>query len=333
MQLLRRKIAQGGRSPTVATAGGAERAFRLCLARAARDSMGLALDVTRATQDRMGLAELMDLPPDRALMLILDQNSGDGLGLIVLSPAVLSGLVEMLTTGRVTTAPPPNRRPTRTDAAMLAAVIDAALTGLDASLADDADKVWAAGWRFASFVEDSRTLGLLLEDAPYQVIRTEISLMEGAKSGPVILALPDRALRVDSHTDAPPATDHSFAAHLAAQVDTVTARLDAVVARVSMPLSRVSTLLPGEMLPLPLAGIDKVRLVGLDGRLIGEGRLGQARGLRAIRLTTEARAGDARPDEDRRDGAEMMQATALPQPTPRQPAALHPVPSPRMATG
>ena len=78
----------------------------------------------------MALAELVDLPPDRALMLMLDQNGGDGLGLIVLSPAVLSGLVEMLTTGRVTAAPPPNRRPTRTDGAMLAALVDAALTGL-----------------------------------------------------------------------------------------------------------------------------------------------------------------------------------------------------------
>lgn len=333
MQVLRRKIAQGGRSTSGTTAGGAQRAFRLCLARAARETMGLALDVTRATQDRLGLAELMDLPPDRALMLMLDQNGGDGLGLIVLSPAVLSGLVEMLTTGRVTAAPPPNRRPTRTDAAMLAALLDAALTGLDASLADDADKVWAAGWRYASFVDDARTLGLLLEDAPYQVIRADISLMDGAKAGPMILALPDRAQRPDIRDDAPCGTDHSFAAHLAAQVDTVSARLDAVVARVTMPLARLSTLLPGEMLPLPLAGIDRVRLVGLDGRLIGEGRLGQARGLRAIRLTTEPRSEEARPDDSRRDGSEMMQANAPPQPTTRQPTALHPVPSPRMATG
>lgn len=347
MQVLRRKIAQGGRThagaQTGTSAGGAERALRLSLARAARDAMGLALDVTAATQGRMALAELIDVPPERALMLMLDQNGGDGLGLIVLSPAILSGLVEMLTTGRVTPAPPPNRRPTRTDAAMLAALVDAALIGLEASLAEDADKCWAAGWRYASFVEDSRTLGLLLEDAPYQVIRAEVSLMDGAKAGPLVLALPDRVPRPQAPEDRPPPTDHSFAAHLAAQVDGATARLDAVVARVTMPLARVSTLVPGEMLPLPLAGIDRVSLVGLDGRLVGEGRLGQARGLRAIRLTMdshsgesrsgESRSGDTRPGHDSRDGPEMMQAIAPPQPTTRQPTALHPNGTQRVAIG
>ncbi len=103
MQVMRRKIAQAGtqRTGAVVPGGGAERALRLALARAARDAMGLVLDVPRATQDRMALAELVDLPPDRALILMLDQNRGDGLGLLVLSPAILSGLVEMLTTGRV----------------------------------------------------------------------------------------------------------------------------------------------------------------------------------------------------------------------------------------
>ena len=58
--------------------GGAERAFRLALARAAREAMGLALDVTRSAQDRMALAELVDLPPDRAQMVRLDQCGGEG---------------------------------------------------------------------------------------------------------------------------------------------------------------------------------------------------------------------------------------------------------------
>lgn len=329
MQVLRRKIAQAGSQRMGATAGGgAERAFRLALARAARDAMGLALDVTQSTQDRLALAELVDLPPDRALMLMLDQNGGDGLGLIVLSPAILSGLIEMLTTGRVTAAPPPNRRPTRTDGAMLAAVVDATLTGLDTALADDADRIWAAGWRYAGFVEETRTLGLLLEDAPYQVIRADVALMDGAKSGPLILALPDRAAASGKASEAAPATDHGFSAHLAAQVDTVTARLDAVVGRLTLPLSRLSTLLPGEMLPLPLAGIDRVRLVGLDGRLVGEGRLGQARGQRAIRLTMEMR-----PDEDRRDGADRVQLGAASHAAARQGVALQAVTAPRAATG
>lgn len=294
MQVLRRKIAQAAaQRGDSAGDDGADRALRLSLARAARDAMGLALDVPRLTLDRRSLSELVDLLPDRGLMLMLDRDGGDGLGLLVLSPPVLSGLVEMLTTGRVTAAAPPARRPTRTDAAMLAAWVDAALTGLDAALAQDPARAWAGAWRYASFVEDARTLALLLDDAPLQVMKADVSLADGAKSGPVILALPDRAPALPRDGVAEPAPDPAFAAHLTAQVEAVPARLDAVVARLTMPLSHLSGLLPGEVLPLPLAGIDRVRLVGLDGRLVGEGRLGQARGLRAIRLTGDMPTAEA----------------------------------------
>lgn len=292
MQVLRRKIAQAGAQRGGAAGDdGAERAFRLSLARAARDAMGLALDVPRLTLDRRDLAELVEWLPDRGLMLMLDRDGGDGIGLMVLSPPILAGLVEMLTTGRVTPSPPPQRRPTRTDAAMLARWVDAALTGLDDALAQDAARLWAGAWRYAGFIEDARTLALMLDDAPLQVLHAEVALADGAKSGPVLLALPDRAPALPRAVTADPPPDHAFAAHLTAQVEGVTARLDAVVARVTMPLARLSALLPGEVLPLPLAGIDRVRLVGLDGRLVGEGRLGQARGLRAIRLTGDVGQG------------------------------------------
>ena len=112
---------------------------------------------------RRSLAELLELPPDRALLAILDGPDA-GLGLMMLSPAVLSALIEVQTIGRVSAQPPAARKPTRTDAAMVAGVIDRALGELDTVLAEEADLIWAGGFRYASFLEDARPLGRAVVD-------------------------------------------------------------------------------------------------------------------------------------------------------------------------
>jgi flagellar motor switch protein FliM len=50
----------------------------------------------------------------------------------------------------------------------------------------------------------------------------------------------------------------------------------------------------GMVLPLRQASVDRVRLEGMDGRILGEGRLGQNRGMRAVRLAAKAET-SARP--------------------------------------
>lgn len=62
--------------------------------------------------------------------------------------------------------------------------------------------------------------------------------------------------------------------------------------RLSMPLSKVVGLAVGDILPLNVASLDKVSVEGLDGRRLAEGKLGQNRGMRALRLTVVA-AGSA----------------------------------------
>ena len=48
----------------------------------------------------------------------------------------------------------------------------------------------------------------------------------------------------------------------------------------------------GDLVPLSRAQLDRVTLEGVDGRPLGLGRLGQNRGMRALRL---AEAEDLRP--------------------------------------
>jgi flagellar motor switch protein FliM len=286
MAVLRRKLAAGlADAQAVQAAGpGLDRAWRLALARAARDGMALPLEVQALRQERVSLAELVELLPERALLAVLDEGGGEGLGLMALAPDVAAAKIEMLTMGRVTPTPAAPRRPTRTDAAMIAPMIDAALAGLELALAGDADLGWAAGYRYASFMEEPRPLGLLLEDVTYRLIRAEVALARGAKAGAVLLALPE-VRRLPGRPKAVPADGGArFTADLAAQVAAAEVRLEAVLTRISLPLSRVMALGQGEVLVLPLATLDGLRLEAAGGTAVAQGKLGQSRGMRAVRL-------------------------------------------------
>lgn len=280
MQVASDRQAEGG--------PGADRSWRLALARAARDQMALPLDVTRLTLSRKGLAELLELPTELSFLAVLE-GPGEGLGLMAIEQPVLAGIIEMLTVGRVLRHPVAPRRPTRTDAAMLVDLIDAALEGLEEQLSEEADLIWAGGFRYASFLDDPRPLALLLEDQPYRVLSAEVSLDQGARLGTVSLALPaagrgERPNMISVSEIEEKGAGPAFSAALSEAIMQVEAQLEAVIARVKLPLGQVTSLREGDLLPLPLAALDRVGLDSSSGQTVGQGRLGQNRGMRAVRL-------------------------------------------------
>jgi flagellar motor switch protein FliM len=283
--IIRRKIA-AARAVTAEGGPGADRGWRIGLARAARDLMKLSLDVQSLVVERRSLAELAELVPDRALIAILE-GPREGLGAIILSQPILSGFIEAQTIGRIRAQDHQPRKPTRTDAAMVVAVIDASLSGLEQALAEEADLVWAGGFRYASFLDDPRPMTLLLEDAPLRLLRAGVSLAGGLRLGEILLALPaeGRGQRPATMAEVVP-SDHgpAFSQALSDRVSGAQARVEAVLARLTMPLAHVMALTEGMILPLQDAALDRISLEGLDGRHVGSGKLGQNRGLRAVRL-------------------------------------------------
>ncbi len=300
MGILARKLAaqradgaqDAGPMPVLAISA-VERAWRAALARAARDQMKMALGFESLREDTVGLAEVLETPMERALILMLE-GAGEKLGLIVVSPPILAAMIEMLTLAHLPMGDGtdlPARKPTRTDAAMVVDMIDAALSAFEAALAGL--EAWSTGYRFGAFIEDPRPLHLLLEDTDYHVLRAEVHVEHGARKGSFLLALPVGTASSDSAQTAPKdsffaAQEQVFAAEftqeLAAQVAEVPAQIDAVLARISLPLDRVLNFAEGEVLELPLAGLDMITLRGIDGARVGGGRLGQNRGMRAVRL-------------------------------------------------
>lgn len=281
--VIRRKIDRA-RQPVAEGAPGADRGWRLALARASRDAMGLDLEFRSLSIARRSLAEILEIVPDRALLALLDGPRG-GLGVIMLGPTVTATLIEKQTLGKLGTQTPAPRKASRIDAAMVAGVIDRALAGLDETLADEADLAWAGGFRYASYLEDPRPLGLMLEDESYRVLSAEV-VLGGGREGRVVLVLPavGRGESPAATLGQPQDEAPQFTAALSAQVMQADCRLDAVIGRLTLPLRQIMALQVGETLILPSASLDAVSLETVEGRHVGSARLGQHRGMRALKL-------------------------------------------------
>lgn len=287
--VIRRKIDRA-KQPQAEGAPGADRGWRLALARATRDAMGLDLEVRRLRVLRASLAELLELAPERALVALLD-GPQSGLGVLLLAPEVTSALIEMQTLGRLASQPAAPRKPTRIDAAMVAGVIDRALIGLDDTLAEEADRIWAGGFRYASFLEDLRPLALLLEEETYRLLLADVVLGAEARMGQVVLVLPAEGRGERGETGLPDADEApQFTTALMAQVMQVDCRLDAVIGRVTLPIRAILGLQPGDVLDLPSAAIDGISIETMEGRRIARARLGQNRGMRALKVLEADRA-------------------------------------------
>jgi flagellar motor switch protein FliM len=264
-----------------------QRLWTLALARAAQVEMGVALRLVSFAMERRTIGELIEMLPEPALICALDEGAGEATGVAVIDAGLMAGMVEALTTGTISvTERSAARRATRTDAALLAPVLEHALAGFEAAAIEADLPEWARGFRFAATVDGGRGLSLLLDDMPYRLLIAEVELAGGARSGRFLLALPDGRGAMQGLVK--PAPDGRFSQDLAAQVGGAEVRLEAVLMRLSLTLGTVMALQVGQDLMLPRAEIGRIGMEGLDGRKVAVGRLGRQGSLRAVRLTAEA---------------------------------------------
>lgn len=254
------------------------RALRLALARAASEELGLALAVIAATQTRCTTENLAGRLDGERLFLLLD-GPGGKIGGLSLDRSFVTALVQHQTTGRVAGGDSGDRVFTATDAALAAPLIDAALDRAAALAEAAADRMCLEAYRYGARAEDGRGLVLALEAERFRRFDLTIDIAAGAAQGAMCLILPDR--------EETPAGDDAQAIRgpgLEQAFGVMRADLMAVVGRMRVPLSRLAAMRPGDCLPLPEGRIERTELVGLHGRCVASGRLGQSGGFRALRL-------------------------------------------------
>jgi len=241
----------------------------------------------------IALAELVELPEAEGFAALLKGREGPP-GLVILDPAAFSSVIEAMTIGTLSRKAPAPRRATETDCALMADLVDAILTEVDAH--PDPGDPFAPGFRQDRLIDDLRLLDVMLEDVPFALTVVEVELLaEGiARKGVFTIALPDPAPEMPALTDFDmpfdegPVHDVQWERALEASVMTAPAQLGAVLGRVRLPLAEVMALGVGSQVTLPLSQLEEVQLEGLDRAVLALGRLGQYRGMRALRLTTLA---------------------------------------------
>lgn len=256
------------------------RALRLSLARAAADSFDLAMSVIGATQARRSADKLAaSVAEDRLYLLLIGPE--DRMGAACVDRACVTAIIQQQTMGQVFEGAPTERAFTGTDAAMVAPLIDTLLPRAADQCETLNDRRCLTGYEFCSRVEDARTLLLAMEADDYRTFDLTIEIAGGKAQGQISLILPDvpklaEDLEESDSTEAGLRLDQSFGV--------MRADLQAVISRVRLPLSAFAGMKPGDVLPLIGNKLDRTEILTIDGKQIALARLGQCRGVRAVRL-------------------------------------------------
>lgn len=263
------------------------RALRVALARTAAQLWDLPLSVTAVRKQLVDHGEVTGALRSDALMVLLDGPEG-ARGGMALDRALVASLIEVQTIGSVLRVDLSEREPTPTDAAMIAPWLDEALERSDVALGQDANDEgmsnrWAIGYRFGALAEDARALALVLDATEFHLLRLQIDVADGARSGEMTLVLP-------AEKTYDPVTDEDPPENNAQSFLSVPAEITVFAARKTLTLSEASKLAPGDVLPIDELLLKAAELRAVDGNLLGTARLGQLNGHWAIKLEGEAPA-------------------------------------------
>ncbi len=280
------------------------RAAATAVGRAADRLYGLGVQPISVTPGALTLAELPELLPAPALLVVL-QGQGDLVGAMALCPQAVTALIEIQTLGRITARPVEARRPTRSDAMLCADFINALMSELASEMAGLDGFEGIAGYRYASYLDDPRPFALMLEDRPYRSLCFKLCL-GGAETreAAIFLALPqpsapDRSVPLNRDPDAahaeapaaatvqPPAPDAQAVA-LGATVGDAPVDLVGVLCRRRVTLGELRGLVDGKLLHLPRVSLSEARIETPGGQLLAVGKFGEAEGCHAIRLRDPA---------------------------------------------
>lgn len=275
---LRRKVARAAGRRPAQPAMFPSRALELALASTAQDVLGLLLTVAGVHEDIETPADITQTIGEHALVALLD-GPGDATGLVELSAPFLAAILAQRMTGRQPSTPSVPRPPTRIDAEMTRDLINRTLAEFASCLGDTPAAGWAGGFSYRGYLPDARLLRFALPDIPMRRFRVELDVPGGAVNCTLRLWLPAwPAVKSAAGADA------SWQATLSENVLGADVSVDAVLTRIRLPLTRIRGLRVDDLVPIPAAVLDNVRLEGPGGKLVANGRLGRSRGHRAVKL-------------------------------------------------
>ena len=258
---------------------------------------GLGVTIGAQSLDTLDRDALGAALPEGALVFRLAPHVEGGApaglestGLAWLGPDLFAALVERRLTGSVRREAAEPRPSTPIDAVICAELVD----GLCAAQGPAAERMRTTG-----HLRDP-DLAVVLGDLPFRVMRLTLRLMQGdGRGGEIGLALPE--------PQEPPEVEAPHASEARDDLMGCRADLSALLPPLSVPWERLVRLAPGDRIAVPADAIDAVRLEGIGGGRVSQGRLGRLQGMRAVRLRMPP-AGGPSPDGLPGEGGLLLDA-------------------------
>ena len=163
---------------------------------------------------------------------------------------------------------------------MVAPLLDAVFAQAAELTQVPGDRACLTGFWFGALADDARSLLLSLDADRYRSFDLAVDIADERRKGQIMLILPDPPAPVVADPD--PEQDRSV--QLRPALMQVPVDLTVVLSRMRMPLAEFAAMQPGDILKLMLKRLDQVELVGLNSQTVAQCHLGQAGGLRAVRV-------------------------------------------------
>lgn len=276
--------------------------------------MGLPLGVLGVTQRSIGTKEVAACLDPASLILIMD-GPGTQVAAALLDPAMVAGLIQQQTMGKIASAPEGSetRSHTGTDAALCAPFIDKLMA--QASLLPDheGERGLLSGYRFGVRAKDPHQAQLVLDANDFTVIEMVLDMAAGTRTGKLLLILPVPLVKApDAEEGGGVPTEVEIKTNLAENVMGLTAELMIALTRLKMPLQQVSGFRVGDLIDLNLSSMAQALVVDTNGRAIARGTLGQIGGMRAVQVEQHKNTQHTQPRRRAadRDGLDLPDVTA-----------------------
>ncbi len=255
------------------------RALRLAFARAAGERLQLPLSVIGAKSSCRDPDALTGIVGEDWLLLQFDSGERAS-AVICMDPGVVSAVVQVQTIGEVVQGVPSPRAFTDTDAAMVAPLVEDALSRAVSLVDSPGDQLSLSGFEFASRLAHRRALSLAMVEDAYQIFELTVELGGGLRQGQISVILPVQPAENDDFAT----QNEVIGPNLEQASGVLRAELNTVICKVSLPLAALPRLQPGDVLPLAGSRLDRAEILTIDQTRVAIGRLGQCGGMRAVRL-------------------------------------------------
>ena len=313
-QSVMRRKAHAGRALHQSRTVSVLKALRLTLSKVGNDLFSLPVATLGATQEIIENDACVDVFQDDHLLILLDGPAG-ARGAVMVAPALVVGLIQQQTMGEVhpVKGDGPARAMTATDASLIEPLINSLLERAAPLPETEEEQRMLTGFRFGAKAQDVRLLMLALDAHEFHILRFTLDLCKGARQGEMLFCLPVPAPPPKVEQTDPDGEDGAVSGTrktLCENVLGLKADLIVSLTQIKMSIRAAGALQVGQVLDLGHVSFDTAQVRTRQGRILGEGELGQKDGQRALRLKHRAKKQDA-PRRRETDGNALRDEGAL----------------------